>query len=66
MRVLLLSILVVSLIVIIGLAFLIAFGFFASDVKLEHSEPAAKVEQIDFEAEVLGVNCNPEIDIYLT
>ena len=62
MRVLLLSILVVSLIVIIGLAFLIAFGFFASDVKLEHSEPAAEVEQVDFEAEVLGVNCDPEID----
>ena len=61
-RVLLLSILVVSLIVIIGLAFLIAFGFFASDVKLEHSEPAAEVEQVDFEAEVLGVNCDPEID----
>ena len=61
-RVLLLSILVVSLIVIIGLAFLIAFGFFASDVKLEHSEPAAEVEQVDFEAEVLGMNCNPEID----
>jgi len=61
-RVLLLSILVVSLIVIIGLAFLIAFGFFASDVKLEHSEPSAEVEQVDFEAEVLGMNCNPEID----
>ena len=61
-RVLPLSILVVSLIVIIGLAFLIAFGFFASDVKLEHSEPAAEVEQVDFEAEVLGMNCNPEID----
>ena len=61
-RGLLLSILVVSLIVIIGLAFLIAFGFFASDVKLEHSEPAAEVEQVDFEAEVLGMNCNPEID----
>ena len=61
-RVLPLSILVVSLIVIIGLAFLIAFGFFASDVKLEHSEPAAEVEQVDFEAEVLGINCNPEID----
>jgi len=61
-RILLLSILVVSLIVIIGLVFLIAFGFFASDVKLEHSEPAAEVEQVDFEAEVLGMNCNPEID----
>ena len=61
-RVLLLSILVVSLIVIIGLAFLIAFGFFASDVKLEHSEPSSEVEQVDFEAEVLGMNCNPEID----
>nr|AIF07016.1 tripartite motif-containing protein 71 (TRIM71) [uncultured marine thaumarchaeote KM3_198_G09] len=62
MRVRLLSILVVSLIVIIGLAFLITFGLFASDVKLEHSEPAAEVEQVDFEAEVLGVNCDPEID----
>ena len=61
-RVLPLSILVVSLIVIIGLAFLITFGLFASDVKLEHSEPAAEVEQVDFEAEVLGMNCNPEID----
>ena len=57
---------------IIGLALLITFVFFSSDVELEYSEPAAEVElaaeigipeEVGLEKLVLvGTNCNPEID----
>ena len=58
----------------LGLALLVVFGIFSSDVELEYSEPAeveppaemepaAEVEPVDFEpGENMELNCNPEID----
>ena len=54
---------------IFGLAFIITLGLFLSDVELEYSEPAevqpaAKVQEVDFEAgaDYTPCCCNPEID----